>query len=39
MKFAACMVVSLIAFFHMILVPFFIFLYMVVCSVCFCLIL
>jgi len=39
MKFAAYMAVSFIRFFHIILVPFFIIVYMVVCFVCFCLIL
>jgi hypothetical protein len=38
MKFAACMTVSFITFFHILLVPLFIFVYMVVCFVCFCLI-
>jgi len=39
MKFAACKAVSFITFFHILLVPFFIIVYMVVCFVCFCLIL
>jgi hypothetical protein len=39
MKFAACMAVSFITFFHVLLVPFFIIVYMVVCFVSFCLIL
>ena len=39
MKFVACMVVSFIIFFHILLVPFFIIVYMVVCLVCFCLML
>ena len=38
-KFAAYIVLSFITFFHILLVPFFIILYMVVCFVCFCLIL
>ena len=38
MKFAAHMVFSLITFFHVLLVPFFITVYMVVCFVCCCLI-
>ena len=38
-KFAAYMAVSFIIFFHILLVPFFIFVYMVVRFVCFCLIL
>ena len=37
MKFAAYMAVSFIIFFHFLLVPFFIIVYMVVCFVCFCL--
>jgi len=39
MKFAACMVFSFITFFRVLLFPFFIFVYMVLCFVCFCLIL
>jgi predicted small metal-binding protein len=39
MKFAADMAFSFITFFHVILVPFFIIVYMVVCFPCFCLIL
>jgi len=39
MKFAAFMAVSFITFFHILLVPFFIIVYMVVCFVCFYLIL
>ena len=39
MNFAACMVVSFITFFHFLLVLFCISIYMVVCFVCFCLIL
>ena len=39
MKFATCMSFSFITFFHVLLVPIFIILYMVVCFVCFCLIL
>ena len=39
MKFAAYMAFSFITFFLVLLVPFFIILYMVVCFVCFCLIL
>ena len=39
MKFAACMAFSFITFFHVLLVPFFIVVYMVLCFVCFCLIL
>jgi len=40
MKFAAYVVFSFITFFHVLLVPFFfIVVYMVVCFVCFCLIL
>jgi len=38
MKFAADMAVSFIIFFHVLLVPFFIIVYMVVCFICFCLI-
>ena len=40
MKFAACMAFSFIIFFHILLVPFFIdvYIYMFVCFVCFCLI-
>jgi len=37
MKFATYMVFSLTTFFHILLVPFFIIVYMVVCFVCFCL--
>ena len=39
MKFAAYVAVLFITFFHILLVPFFIIVYMVVCLVCFCLIL
>ena len=39
MKFAAYMVFSFIIFFHILLVPIFIIVYMVVCFVCFRLIL
>ena len=39
MKFAAYVAFSFIAFFHVLLVPFFIIVYVVVCIVCFCLIL
>jgi hypothetical protein len=38
-KIAAYMSVSFITFFHIFLVPFFIIVYMVVCFVCFCIIL
>jgi hypothetical protein len=38
-KFAACVVVTIIIFFHILLVLFCIIVYMVVCFVCFCLIL
>jgi len=38
-KFAAFMAVSFITFFHILLVPFFITVYMAVCFVCACLIL
>ena len=38
-KFAAYVAVWFITFFHNLLVPFFIILYIVVCFVCFCLIL
>jgi hypothetical protein len=38
MKFAAYMAFSFITFFHILLVPFFIFVYIVVCFVYFCLI-
>jgi len=38
MKFSAFMAVSFITFFHVLLVPFFIVLYIVVCFVRFCLI-
>ena len=38
-KFAAFMAVSFITFFHILLVPFFIIVHMVVCFVFFCLIL
>ena len=38
-KFAAYMAVSFVTFFRILLVPFFITLYMVVCFVCVCLIL
>ena len=37
MKFAAYLTVSFINFFHILLVPFFITMYMVACFVCFCL--
>jgi hypothetical protein len=37
MKFAACLAVSFITFFRILLVPFFITVYMVVCFACFCL--
>jgi len=36
MKFAAYMAVSFITFFHFLLVPFLIIVYMAVCFVCFC---
>jgi hypothetical protein len=36
-KCAAYMAVSFITFFHILLVPFFIIIYMAVCFVCFCL--
>jgi hypothetical protein len=39
MKFAAYMAFSFITFFHVVLVPFFITVYMVVCFECVCLIL
>jgi hypothetical protein len=39
MKFVASMPLSFIRFFHVLLVPFFIIVYVVVCFVCFCLIL
>jgi hypothetical protein len=39
MRFAAYMAASFITFFHIILVLFCIIVYMVVCNVCFCLIL
>jgi hypothetical protein len=39
MKFATDTAVSFITFFHILLVPFFITVYMAVCFVCFCLIL
>ena len=39
MKFAANMAFSFIILFHILLIPFFIIVYMVVCFVCFCLIL
>jgi hypothetical protein len=39
MKFAACMTLSFITFFLILLVPFFIIVYMVACFVCFCLLL
>jgi hypothetical protein len=39
MKFAAFMAFTFITFFHVLLVPFFIIVYMVVCFVYFCLIL
>jgi len=39
MKFAVYMTVSFITFFHILLVLFCIIIYMVVCCVCFCLIL
>jgi len=37
MKFAACMALPLITFFQVLLGPYFIIGYMVVCFVCFCL--
>jgi len=37
MKFAAYEAFSFITIFHVILVPFFIIVYMIVCFVCFCL--
>jgi hypothetical protein len=37
MKFVAKMAFSFITFFHILLVPFLIIVYMVVCFVCFCL--
>jgi hypothetical protein len=39
MKFAAFMAVSFITFFHILLVPFFAIVYVVVCFVCLCLVL
>jgi len=39
MKFAVYMAFSFITFFHVLLIPFFIFVFMVACFVCFCLIL
>jgi len=39
MEFAAYMAVSFITFFHVLLIPFFVIVYMVVCFVRFCLIL
>ena len=39
LKFAVCMVIPFIIFFHVLLVPLFIIVYMVLCFVCSCLIL
>ena len=39
MKFVVCVAASFITFFQVLLVPIFIIVYMVVCFVCFCLIL